>query len=75
MSIRREMWRVLTKAFLDDEGGILKIARMKNLKMLGALVLLCGTLGSCGVPMAAVRTVMNTPQTAVNALNEVSLNP
>jgi hypothetical protein len=46
----------------------LKLARMKNLKMLVALVLLCGMLGSCGIPMATVRTVENTVASAANML-------
>jgi hypothetical protein len=53
------------KRFLDDACKILKLSRMKNLKMLGALVVLCGMLGSCGIPMASVRTAQNTAKSLV----------
>jgi hypothetical protein len=56
----------VAKRLLDDEGGILKLARMKNLKMLGALVVMCGMLGSCGIPMSAVRTAQNTAKSLVS---------
>jgi len=65
----------IAKGFLDDRGGILKLARMKNLKMLAALVLLCGTAVSCGVPMATLRSVKNAGATAVNAMNTVTGAP
>jgi hypothetical protein len=35
------------------------MTRMKNLKMMGALVVMCGALGSCGIPMSAVRSAQN----------------
>ena len=35
----------------------MKLTRMKNLKTLGVMVLMCGSLGSCGIPMSAVRSV------------------
>lgn len=54
------------KRFLDDARRIKKLARMKNLKMLGALVVLCGMLGSCGIPMATVRTAQNTAKSLVS---------
>ena len=57
--------------FLDDACKIMKLARMKNLKMLGALVVLCGMLGSCGIPMATVRTAQNT----VKSLGALAANP
>jgi hypothetical protein len=55
------------KRFLDDRSGKLKLARMKNLKKLGVLVAMCGMLGSCGIPMATVRTAQNTARTVVSA--------
>jgi hypothetical protein len=48
---------------------------MKNLKMLAALVLLCGTVVSCGIPMATLRTVKNAGVTAANAVNTVTAAP
>ena len=60
------------KRFLDDPGGIRKLARMKNLKMLGVLVAMCGMLGSCGIPMASIRTLQNT---ATNAAGLVGYQP
>ncbi|MGJ8643254.1 MAG: hypothetical protein ACSHX9_07590 [Luteolibacter sp.] len=44
---------------------------MKTLLKVGALVVIAGMLGSCGVPMAALRSVGALPKTAGNALNEV----
>ncbi|MDP4624781.1 MAG: hypothetical protein NWT08_06555 [Akkermansiaceae bacterium] len=44
---------------------------MKTLLKVGALVVIAGMLGSCGVPMAALRSIGNLPNTAGNALNEV----
>lgn len=55
------------KRFLDDQGGKSKLARMKNLKLLGALVVMCAMLGSCGIPMATVRTLQNTGSALVSA--------
>jgi len=57
----------VAKRFLDDKGSILKLARMKNLMKLGVLVAMCGMLGSCGIPMAAVRTAQSTARTLVSA--------
>lgn len=45
---------------------------MKTLLKVGALVVIAGMLGSCGIPMAAIRSVGALPNTASNALNEVS---
>lgn len=59
------------KRFLDVEGKTLKIPQMKNLMRLGVLVALCGMLGSCGLPMAVVRTAANTPTTVSNMLTAV----
>lgn len=56
------------KRFLDVEGRNLKLLRMKNLMKLGVLVALCGMLGSCGLPMASVRTAQNTARTLVSAV-------
>jgi len=53
------------KRFLDDKGLIEKLAGMKNLTKLAALVVLSGMLGSCAIPMAAVRTAQTTVKTAV----------
>ena len=36
---------------------ILKLTRMKILKTLGVLIVMCGSLGSCGIPMSTVRSV------------------
>lgn len=58
---------VVMKRFLDDGSRIMKLARMKNLKLLGTLIVVCGMLGSCGIPMAAVRTAQNTARTLVSA--------
>ncbi|MEP2776238.1 MAG: hypothetical protein ABJQ29_06890 [Luteolibacter sp.] len=44
---------------------------MKTLLKVGALVVIAGVLGSCGIPMAAIRTAKNTPRTASNMINEV----
>ena len=59
------------KRFLDDGDRIMKLARMKNMKMIGVLVMMCGTLGSCGIPMATVRTAQNT----VKSLVSLASNP
>jgi hypothetical protein len=57
------------KRFLDGKARILKLARMKNLKMLAALAVMCGALGSCGIPMSAVRSaqslIRNVPAATV----------
>ena len=56
------------KGFLDDEAGIVKLAGMKNLFKLATLLVLCGMLGSCGIPMSAVRTVQNTARSAISTV-------
>jgi hypothetical protein len=61
------MFSRAAKRFLDDMGGKLKLARMKNLKMLAILIAMCGMLGSCGIPMSALRTVQNTASSVVSA--------
>jgi hypothetical protein len=42
-----------------------KLAGMKNLLKLGVLLVLSGMLGSCGIPMAAVRTAQSTVRSAI----------
>lgn len=37
---------------------------MKNLLKLGALLVMGGILGSCGIPMATVRTAQSTVKSA-----------
>lgn len=56
------------KGFLDDGAGIVKLAGMKNLFKLAALLVLGGMLGSCGIPMSAVRTVQNTARSAITTI-------
>ncbi len=58
-------WRDLAKGFLDDAPRIEKLAGMKNLLKFGALLVMSGMLGSCGIPMATVRTAQNTVKSAV----------
>ncbi|QTN31390.1 hypothetical protein HZ994_03285 [Akkermansiaceae bacterium] len=41
---------------------------MKNLLKFGALVVMGGMLGSCGIPMSAVRTAQNTVKSAVTTV-------
>jgi hypothetical protein len=47
-----------------------KLAAMKNLLKLSALLVISGILGSCGIPMATVRTVQNSAQTLVSAASD-----
>ena len=56
------------KGFLDGVARIEKLAGMKNLSKLGMLLVLSGMLGSCGIPMAAVRTAQNTIKSAAQTL-------
>ncbi len=62
------------KRFLDVEGRNLKITRMKNLMRLGVLAAMCGMLGSCGIPMAAVRTVQNSATALSNMVSATANN-
>lgn len=56
------------KGFLDGVALIERLAGMKNLLKLGTLLVLSGMLGSCGIPMAAVRTVQNTIKSAAQTV-------
>lgn len=58
------------KGFLDGWGGVLRVAGMKTLLNAVAVLMIAGVLGSCGLPMAALRSVGNLPNTAANAVNE-----
>jgi hypothetical protein len=60
------IFAIRMKRFLDDEWLIVKLAGMKNLTKLAALVVISGMLGSCGIPMAAVRTAQSTARTLVS---------
>ncbi len=44
---------------------------MKNLVRFGCALVVCAIFSSCGIPMAAVRTLKNAPQTVTNATNEL----
>lgn len=59
------------KGLLDEWGLLLRLRLMKILLKVCALVGIAGVLGSCGAPMAALRSVGNLPNTARNALSEV----
>jgi len=48
--------------------GIEKLAGMKNLLKLGALLVLSGMLGSCGLPMGIVRLAQSTAKSAVGVV-------
>jgi hypothetical protein len=64
------------KRFLDGKVLILKLTRMKNLKTLGVLVVMCGSLGSCGIPMSAVRSaqtmIKSVPPATVRTVQNAS---
>lgn len=57
----------MMKRFLDGNVILDRVAVMKNLLRLGAVLIVSAICSSCGAPMAAIRTLKNTPQSVTNA--------